>query len=56
MQPNDCEADWFSCNPATPTTNPGAHFWVSGVTTTSFTINLAAAPGADTIFNFQVQD
>lgn len=40
---------------ATPTTNPGAYFWVSNITTTAFTINLAAVSGADTTFNFQAQ-
>lgn len=40
---------------ATPTSNPGAHYWVSNVTTTGFTVNMAAAPGVDVAFNFQVQ-
>ncbi len=40
---------------ATPTSNPGANFWVSNVTTTGFTVNLAAAPAAAVTFNFQAQ-
>ncbi|MGI9028012.1 MAG: hypothetical protein ACR2FM_04200, partial [Candidatus Saccharimonadales bacterium] len=40
---------------ATPTSNPGANFWVSNVTTTGFTVNLAAAPASNVTFNFQAQ-
>lgn len=39
----------------TPTGNPGAHYWVSGVSTTGFTVNLASAPGTNVTFNWQAQ-
>jgi hypothetical protein len=39
---------------ATPTTNPGSQYWITGTTTTEFTLNLAAAPAANVDFNYLV--
>lgn len=38
----------------TPTSNPGSFFWVSGTTSSGFTVTLASQPGSDVTFNYVV--
>lgn len=40
---------------ATPISDPEARYWVSSVTATGFTVNIASAPSVDVTFNFQAQ-